>query len=364
MRSPRAITATLFGLLLVLPPSSTASDATIDGIPRHRPRAGRARPVVAILGDNAATETTDYVVPYGILAEANIAEVVALSTEPGPIQMRPALRFLVHETSHQFAVRVPDGADYVIVPNIYEGAEKDTVLDWVRGQSKRGATIVGVCDGVPVLANAGLLEGRRSTAHWRTIDSLERAHPNTTWIRNGRYIADGNIITTSGVSASIPISLALIDAIAGRERAEAVARRLGVDAWSPLHDSEQFYLGSKLFTGLRNKLSVWDHEKLGIEVTRGVDEISLALTADIYSRTRKSWAYAVAKTWQPVATRRGLKVLPDRIARGSFAAMLPLSDSRPAKALETSLEGVRARYGEPTAAFVAVQIEYPWRREH
>ena len=56
-------------------------------IPGYQPRLGRSRPVIVVLGDNAATETTDYVVPYGILAESGVAEVLALSTEPGPIQM-------------------------------------------------------------------------------------------------------------------------------------------------------------------------------------------------------------------------------------------------------------------------------------
>ena len=364
MRIRRAITAILFGVFLVPPLSFSSPEATVDGLPRHQPRPGRARPVIAVLGDNAATETTDYVVPYAILADAGIADVRALSTAPGPIQMVPALRFLVHETIHEFDRRDPEGADYVIVPNIYGGAEDEVILNWVQSQARRGAVIVGVCDGVPVLANAGLLDGRRSTAHWRTIDGLERAHPRTTWIRNRRYVADGNVITTSGVSASIPISLALIDAIAGRARAEAVARRLGVPHWSPVHDSEQFHLGAKLFTALRNKLSIWSHEELGVKVAPGVDEISLALTADIYSRTRKSWAYSVATTTAPVTTRRGLKVIPDRAAADSprFSAMLTLPESEPATALESALRGVESRYGEPTAAFVAVQIEYPWRR--
>ncbi|HET7705647.1 MAG TPA: DJ-1/PfpI family protein [Thermoanaerobaculia bacterium] len=333
-------------------------------IPRYEARQGRARPVIVVLGDNKATETTDYVVPYGILAESDVAEVIALSTEPGPIQMRPALRFRVHATIDEFDARFPSGADYVVVPNIYEGSEKATVLDWVRSQARTGATIVGICDGVPVLANAGLLDGRTATAHWRTIDGLERKHPRTRWVRNRRYVADGNIITTSGVSASIPISIALVEAIGGRRRAEALAQTLGVTNWSPVHDSSQFQLGSKLVTGLLNKGTIWRHETLGIDVLPGVDEIALALVADSYSRTRRSWAYSVAPSLAPIRTRRGLILLPDRLAdRGEVDAMLPAPErDRPALALDRALEGIEARYGEPTAELVAVQIEYPWRR--
>jgi len=334
-------------------------------IPRYQPRFGRPHPVIGVVGDNASTEVTDYVVPYGILAESGVADVVALSTGPGPIKMRPALRFQAHATISQFDARFPEGADYVIVPNIYGGAENRVLLDWIRLQARRGATIVGICDGVPVLANAGLLEGRQSTGHWNTIDSLERKHPGTHWVRNRRYVADKNVITTSGVSASIPISVALVEAIAGRDRARVLADTLGVKAWSPVHDSEQFRLGGTLFTGLLNKLMVWQHEELGVKVAPGVDEISLALTADSYSRTRRSWAFSVAQSVEPIPTRRGLTLLPDRELGGPREpeTMLPSPDDLPATlALDRALEGIEKRYGEPTAAFVAVQIEYPWRK--
>jgi putative intracellular protease/amidase len=338
--------------------------ASASSIPQYEPRFGRTRPLIAVLGDNEATETTDYVVPYGILAESGVADVFALSSEAGPIEMRPALRFRVHATTGEFDVRFPDGADYVIVPNIYGGAEKPVILDWVRAQARLGATIVGICDGVPVLANAGLLEGRQATGHWRTIGRLEREHPGTRWLRNRRYVADRNVITTSGVSASIPISIALIEAIAGRDRALAVATRLGVQDWSPVHDSSQFRLGGKLVTGLLNKTMFWRHEQLGIAVAAGVDEIALALTADSWSRTRKSWAFSVAPSPAPLRTRRGLILLPDRQpGAGEPAVMLPSFDRLPAaQALDRALQGIEERYGEPTAAFVAVQIEYPWKR--
>ena len=331
-------------------------------LPRYEPRFGRSRPLIAVLGDNEATETTDYVVPYGILAESGVADVLALSSEPGPIQMRPALRFKVHATIDEFDARFPQGADYVIVPNIYDGDQKPKILNWVRSQSRRGATIVGICDGVPVLANSGLLNGRRATAHWRTIDKLEREHPNTRWLRNQRYVADGNVITTSGVSASIPVSIALVEAIAGRDRARALAASLGVTDWSAVHDSSQFHFGSKLLTATLNEMMFWRHETLGISVAPGVDEISLALAADLYSRTRRSQAFSIAQSSAPVPTRHGLTLLPDRQAGSDVSSvMLPALDRLPAaKALDRSLEGIEGRYGGTTAKFVATQIEYAW----
>jgi putative intracellular protease/amidase len=330
-------------------------------LPRYAARFSRPRAVVAVLGYNPSTEVTDYVVPYGILAESGVAEVVAVATGAGPIQMSPALRFQAQETTAQFDARYPDGADYVVVPNIYQGDKDPLVLDWVKLQAARGAVIVGICDGVPVLANAGLLKGRSATAHWKTIGGLERSHRGTRWLRNQRYIADGNVITTSGVSASIPVSVALVEAIGGRARAQQVARFLGITDWSPAHNSEQFKLrAGSLATALGNKAMFWRHEALGLAVADGADEISVALIADAYARTRRSTVVAVSD--QPILTRRGLVLVPDRRSSGSDqpSRMLPLFETLPpARALDRALEGIATSYGEATAGFVALTMEYP-----
>ena len=334
-----------------------------DALPAHAPRFNRQRAVVAVLGYNPSTEVTDFVVPYGILSESAVAEVIAVATGEGPVQMSPALRFQAQATTTQFDARFRDGADYVIVPNVYEGQNDPAVLDWVRQQSARGAVIVGICDGVPVLANAGLLRGRRATGHWRTIDGLENKHPGTQWLRNRRYVADGNVITTSGVSASIPISVALVEAIGGRARAEAVARFLGISDWSPAHNSEQFGLTARsIFTLVANKAMFWRHETLGLEVAPGSDEISVALVADAYARTRRSPVVSVSRADKPIVMRRGLVLLPDHTANGgtSPSRMLPSFERLPpAQALDHALEGIAASYGDATAAFVALTMEYP-----
>jgi putative intracellular protease/amidase len=353
----KALIVAATALAAFAPPALAHSDA----LPHHVSRFNRAKAVVAVLGYNPSTEVTDYVVPYGILAESGVADVVAVATHDGPIQMSPALRFRAQATTAQFDARFPAGADYVIVPNIYEGQEDAAVLEWIRLQAGRGAVIVGICDGVPVLANAGLLKGRRATAHWKTIGGLERRHRDTRWLRNTRYLADGNVITTSGVSASIPVSVALVEAIGGRARAERVARFLGITDWSPAHNSEQFKLrAGSMATVLANKAAFWKHEALGLEVSEGADEISVALIADAYARTRRSIVVSIAD--KPIATRRGLVLMPDRAARGPDRPdrMLPQFETLPpAQALDRALEGIAASYGEATAGFVALTMEYP-----
>lgn len=331
-------------------------------LPRHQARFNRSQPVIAVVAYNPATEITDFVVPYGVLVESGVAEVIAVSTDEGPIQTSAGPRLGAQATLAQFDVRYPEGADYVVVPAVYEGEHYAPLLAWLRQQASRGATIVGICDGVRTVASAGLLEGRHATTHWRTIDGMERKYPATRWMRNTRYISDGNVITTSGVSASIPISIALVEAIAGRARAETLARTVGATDWSPRHNSEQFRLtAGALLVALANKVMFWRHEDLGIPVPPAVDEIRVALIADAYHRTRRSPTFMVSSSREPVKTRRGLLIFPDR-ASGESDRTLSLLDEWPAvQALDRALEAIDASYGRRTAAFVALTMEYEWK---
>jgi putative intracellular protease/amidase len=133
------------------------------GVPPHVPRFGRTRPVVAVVGENRFTELTNYVVPFGVLQASGVADVVALGTQAGPMQMFPALKFQPRGTVAEFDARVPEGADYVIVPAVHH-TDDAALLSRVSSQAAKGATIVGVCDGVWVLANAGLLKGHQAVA--------------------------------------------------------------------------------------------------------------------------------------------------------------------------------------------------------
>lgn len=76
----------------------------------------RERPLVAVIGVNDATETTDYLMPTGILRRADVADVTMLATGPGPVQLYPALKVEPDATIAEFDAAHPDGADYVIVP--------------------------------------------------------------------------------------------------------------------------------------------------------------------------------------------------------------------------------------------------------
>jgi putative intracellular protease/amidase len=360
MKTLLALVALLAGFL-----PAAAAPADPAALPPYADLHGHVRPLVAVVGENEWTELTDYVVPYGILAASGVADVQALATRPEPIRMFPApVNVLPEATTAAFDEAHPEGADYVIVPAVHRDADP-ALLAWVRAQAGRGATVVGVCDGVWVLARAGLLEGRQATGHWYSLDDLRQAFPRTRFVTDRRYVSDGRIVTTTGVTATIPVSLALVEAIAGHARALALAASLGLpEGWSAAHDSGRFRLDwPRRWTVARNAAAIWSHEDLGLAVAPGVDEIALALEANAYSATYRSTVYTVAPNTAPIRTRRGLVIVPDRTAADALATglrMLPAPDARsPLLALDHALQGIAADYGPATADWVATQMEYP-----
>lgn len=325
----------------------------------------RQRPVVAILGHNDGTETTDYLIPYAVLAQSDAAEVVAVAPEARPIKLTPALTVEPQATLAAFDARYREGADYVVVAAMHPRNDPE-VLAWIKAQAANGAIIVGVCSGVRTLSAAGLLANRSATRYWYDAGDLEEANATTRWVADRRYVVDRGVVTTTGITASLPISLALVEAIAGRGKALEVAGHFGVVDWDERHNSDAFGFDRRMITAaVRNKVAFWNHETFAVPVAPGVDEVSLAFTADAWSRTFRSEAVAVAQQPGPVPTRRGLRLVPDRVVADNAADQtLPApAKFQPGKALPAALEAIADRYGTNTAAFVAVQLEYPWRAD-
>ncbi|WP_407189134.1 DJ-1/PfpI family protein [Bradyrhizobium centrosematis] len=336
--------------------SKDESEATLAALKPPK----RKRPLIAIVGINDMSETTDYLMPYGILARADIADVLTLATQPGPVALYPALRVQPHATIAEFDAAHPDGADYVIVPAM--SREDDAVaLQWIRRQGGNGAIVIGVCVGAKVVANTGLLDGRQATTHWYSVRDLQK-HSAIRYVADRRLVVDRGVATTTGITASMPMALTLVEAIAGRAKAEAVAREIGLAHWDARHRSEAFQFTRPFaLTAIANTLAFWNREQLGIALTPGIDEVSLALVADAWSRTYRSRALTFAATAEAQTSRGGLLILPDKVATDWPARQTPPTtvELPPARALDQTLHAIDARYGLRTADFVAMQLEYP-----
>ncbi|MFE3252843.1 GlxA family transcriptional regulator [Streptomyces sp. NPDC059209] len=121
-----------------------------------------------------------------------------------------------------------DTADTLIVPNRpdVEVPRRTAVLDAVRRAHARGARLVGFCSGAFTLAEAGVLDGRRATAHWQWADAFRARFPSVQLESDVLFVDDGDILTAAGSAAALDLGLHVVRRDHGAEIANSVSRRL------------------------------------------------------------------------------------------------------------------------------------------
>ena len=121
--------------------------------------------------------------------------------------------------------------DTLLVPGgrgVEERTAHPAALQWLGRVAKRSRRVGSICTGTFLLAQAGLLDGRRVTTHWRFADELARKYPKVRVDPDPIWIQDGNYYTTAGVTSGIDLSLALLEEDHGAALALDVARMLVV----------------------------------------------------------------------------------------------------------------------------------------
>jgi transcriptional regulator GlxA family with amidase domain len=314
------------------------------------------RPVIAVFAAAKVTETADFLVPFSILSQSGLADVTALADQAGPVSLMPGLTLAGLETIADFDARRPQGADYMIVPALHH-QDDPLAVHWIKAQADKGATIIAICDGTWTLAATGLLDGRHATGHWYSMSGLMDRYPKVHWIRDRRFIRDGKVQTSTGVSASIPAALALVEEIGGRAEAEKIALRYGIDHWDDHHDTSPFHLtASHISTFVYNFAAFWDHRSMTLALDKGIDEAALALTIDAWSRTNLAKVKTLANE-PDVVSASGLHFIPDRIGGPPARVIIPAINAP----LDSALEQIKQVFGHSTQRLVALQLEYDAR---
>ncbi len=129
---------------------------------------------------------------------------------------------------------VPGGGGYHADGTAYGSRrEMDNMLaiNWIKQKSETAALVLSVCTGALLLAKAGLLEGLKATTHYRAFDQLRAAAPNTEVIENVRYVDNGKVILSAGVSAGIDMSFYVVSKLLGADVASHGAKYAQYDYW-------------------------------------------------------------------------------------------------------------------------------------
>jgi len=121
--------------------------------------------------------------------------------------------------------------DVLIIPGgvVINELSRSDVIAWIRKMEPLTRITASICTGAFLLAQAGLLTGKKATTHWEDIEDLRGMFPDVQVFSGKRWIDLGNLISSAGISAGIDMSLHIVERLEGRDLAERTARQMEYD---------------------------------------------------------------------------------------------------------------------------------------
>ena len=192
-----------------------------------------ARTIGILLFDG--TEELDAIGPWEVFnvaaqAASDLA-VVTVSQTGATVTCAKGLRVI---PDHSFAT-VPD-LDVVLVPGgvgTRREVDNPALLDWIAGVAPSCTWVTSVCTGSMLLAAAGPARGKRITTHWAAVEEVRQRGEAGAVLTDLRYVRDGNVVSSAGVSAGIDMALWLVGQLCDPAVARAVQRRMEYDPAPP-----------------------------------------------------------------------------------------------------------------------------------
>jgi len=183
-------------------------------------------------------EELDAVGPWEVLSHWTQAypedgwDVFCLSVDGAPVVGAKSLMLGAHHSFHDappLDVLIHPGG-----PGTRPMLQDPDHLGWVRDQRSTVPLMASICTGSLVYAAAGLLTGRRATTHWASLNLLSELDPTVITDVAARFVDDGDLLTSAGVSAGIDMALHLVARLAHVERAREVRRSIQYDPMPPV----------------------------------------------------------------------------------------------------------------------------------
>jgi transcriptional regulator GlxA family with amidase domain len=180
-------------------------------------------------------EVLDFCGPYEVFSatrlheekrreEPSPFEVVLIAEKSGPVKATGGMKVL---PDHIF--ETCPTLDILVMPGGWgtrAELKNPVMLDWLRSRAKEVETLTSVCTGSMVLGFAGLLDGKRATTHWRSLDWMKESLPKVIVEYDKHVVEDGPLVTSAGISAGIDMALHVVARYHGEEIARATARHM------------------------------------------------------------------------------------------------------------------------------------------
>jgi transcriptional regulator GlxA family with amidase domain len=183
-------------------------------------------------------EVLDFAGPYEVFTTASrvhsrknpgSAEMFRVFTVSREVQLVRARAGL--EIKPDFSLTDHPAIDVLVIPGgvITSELNQARVISWITEQAKSSKITASVCTGAFLLGKARLLLHKSATTHWEDIGDLRTALPDTNILENRRWVDEGAVVTSAGISAGIHMSLHLVQRLADRDLAVATARQMEFD---------------------------------------------------------------------------------------------------------------------------------------
>lgn len=157
---------------------------------------------------------------------ADMLEIVYIAEEAGPVMGGSGAGQKGPKVFAEFGYADAPKIDILLVPGGFgtlQQLSNEKTIAFVRERTAASTLTTSVCSGSAILAKAGVLDDKSATCNKVYFDMLTPNGPNTKWVRKARWVEDGKMITSSGVSAGIDMALAVIARLWGQETAESIA---------------------------------------------------------------------------------------------------------------------------------------------
>ena len=310
---PLLVAAWSVGTALSSPAIAPAPDEVAPPPPAHDPDKPTA---VVVAGVNGA-ESIDTLVPYQLFAESGRFNVYTVAPQrevvplfPGSPQLQ-GVELLPHLSLADYDHQIGVAPDVIVVPWVPSHEDNEPLLGWLRRHATADTTVLTICGGSWTAAQAGLPDGRAATGYGNLLPMLRPYYPSVEWVEGRRWVEDGNIVSSAGITAAFDATLRVLEQRVGREVAAEVAARVGYPHTRFLDDPTYPVAPADRTARTVQKLAMayGCRYAVGVALYDGVSEIDLAAIVDVYPRTHASVVETIATTGI-VTTRHGLHLVP------------------------------------------------------
>jgi hypothetical protein len=234
--------------------------------------------------------------------------------------------------------------------------ENRDVLHWLRDHVGPDTTLLTICGGSWVAADAGLLDGRTATTHRNLFGRLGEQHPGVRWTQGRRWVEDGNVISSGGITAAVDATLRAIEQLAGRAVTEATAAAIGYPHLDLLDDPSYTVPIAGTSSRTINALARPDRTELGVALYDGVSELDVASIIDLYPRTLANTIRPIGTSPGVVTTRHGLHLVPRHHLGRTPAVDRLLVPGTPPAAVTRRLDAARGELPVPEHVHAASEV--------